>query len=145
MSKLAKLSLGNRALILLITLSALVFGVIAAGSAKRELMPSMELPMVMVCAQNHGASPQAVADEVTEPLEQAVKGVAGITSYNSTSSSGSAQVVAEFDYGDSTDDVVRDVQKAVDQAQASLPDDVDPTVQSFSMDDMPVVMLAAGA
>src|SRR5690606_39171270 len=56
-----------------------------------------------------------------------------------------AQVLAEFDYGDSTDDVVRDVQKAVDQAQASLPDDVDPTVQSFSMDDKPVVMLAAGA
>ncbi|GAA1083571.1 efflux RND transporter permease subunit [Nocardiopsis composta] len=145
MNRLAKISLGNRALILLITLSALVFGVIAAGSAKRELMPSMELPMVMVGAQYQGASPQVVEDEVTEPLEQAVKGVAGITSYNSTSSTGSAQVVAEFDYGDSTDDVVRDVQKAVDQAQASLPDDVDPTVQSFSMDDMPVVMLAAGA
>ncbi|WP_017595639.1 efflux RND transporter permease subunit [Nocardiopsis potens] len=145
MNRLAKISLGNRALILLITLSALVFGVIAAGSAKRELMPSMELPMVMVGAQYQGASPQVIEDEVTEPLEQAVKGVAGITSYSSTSSTGSAQVVAEFDYGDSTDDVVRDVQKAVDQAQAALPDDVDPTVQSFSMDDMPVVMLAAGA
>ncbi|MFW5419859.1 efflux RND transporter permease subunit [Nocardiopsis sp. CNT-189] len=145
MNRLAKISLGNRALILLITLSALVFGVIAAGSAKRELMPSMELPMVMVGAQYQGASPQVIEDEVTEPLEQAVKGVAGITSYNSTSSTGSAQVVAEFDYGDSTDDVVRDVQKAVDQAQAALPEDVDPTVQSFSLDDMPVVMLAAGA
>ena len=36
MSHLAKLSLGNRALILLITLSALIFGAISAGSMKRE-------------------------------------------------------------------------------------------------------------
>ncbi|GAB3476263.1 efflux RND transporter permease subunit [Nocardiopsis coralliicola] len=145
MNRLAKVSLGNRALILLITLSALVFGVIAAGSAKRELMPSMELPMVMVGAQYQGASPEVVEDEVTVPLEQAVKGVSGITSYTSTSANGSAQVVAEFDYGDSTDDVVREVQLAVDQARAMLPDDIEPTVQSFGLDDMPVVMLAAGA
>ncbi|MDA2810094.1 efflux RND transporter permease subunit [Nocardiopsis sp. RSe5-2] len=145
MNRLVTTSLGNRALILLVTLSAVVFGVLAAGSAKRELMPSMDLPMVMVGAQYQGASPEVVENEVTLPLEQAVKGVSGISSYTSTSSNGSAQVVAEFDYGDSTDDVVRDVQRAVDQVEGQLPDDVDPSVQSFGLDDMPVVMLAVGA
>ncbi|MDA8372056.1 MAG: efflux RND transporter permease subunit [Nocardiopsaceae bacterium] len=145
MNRLAKLSLGNRALILLITLATIVFGLIATTSAKRELMPSLELPMVMVSAQYQGASPQVVENEVAEPLEQAVKGVAGITTYTSTSSNGSAQIVAEFDYGDSTDDVVREVQQAVDQAAPMLPEDVDPSVMSFGIDDMPVVMLAAGA
>ncbi|MDA2803563.1 efflux RND transporter permease subunit [Nocardiopsis suaedae] len=145
MNRLVTTSLGNRALILLVTLSAVVFGVLAAGSAKRELMPSMDLPMVMVGAQYQGASPEVVENEVTLPLEQAVKGVSGVSSYNSTSSNGSAQVVAEFDYGDSTDDVVRDVQRAVDQVEGQLPDDVEPSVQSFGLDDMPVVMLAVGA
>ncbi|MBB6170585.1 HAE1 family hydrophobic/amphiphilic exporter-1 [Nocardiopsis mwathae] len=145
MNRLAKLSLGNRALILLITLSAMVFGAIATVSTKRELMPSMELPMVVVSAQYEGASPQVVENEVATPLEQAVKGVSGITKYTSTSSNGSAQVVAEFDYGDETQDVIRATQQAVDQAKPMLPDGVDPAVRSFSFDDFPVVMLAAGA
>ncbi|TQN30897.1 HAE1 family hydrophobic/amphiphilic exporter-1 [Haloactinospora alba] len=145
MKQLARLSLGNRALILLLTIAALVFGVLATTSTKRELMPSLELPMVMVNAEYRGADPEVVEDEVAEPLEQAVKGVSGVNSYTSTSSNGSAQVVAEFDYDDSTEDVVREVQQAVDQASPLLPDDVDPAVQSFGSDDMPVVMLAAGA
>ncbi|GAA3966072.1 efflux RND transporter permease subunit [Thermobifida alba] len=144
MSKLAKLSLGNRALILLITLSALVFGVISAGSMKRELMPSFDIPMAVVGAQYQGASPQVMETEVTEALEQAVKGVPGVTSYTSTSSTGSAQVIAEFDYGDSTDDVVRSLRQAVDQVEPLLPEDVDPYVMAFGMDDIPVVMLAVG-
>lgn len=145
MSRLAKMSLGNRALILLITLASILFGLIAAGSAKRELMPSLELPMAMVGAQYQGASPQVVENEITGPLEQAVKGVSGVTGYTSTSSTGSSSVMVEFDYGDSTDDVVRSLQQAVDQAAPMLPDDVDPYVQAFSIDDMPVVMLAVGS
>ncbi|MEY9210666.1 efflux RND transporter permease subunit [Thermobifida halotolerans] len=145
MSKLAKLSLGNRALILLITLSALVFGVIAAGSMKRELIPSFEVPMAVVGAQYQGASPQVVETEVTQPLEQAVKGVPGVIGYTATSSTGSVQIVAEFDYGDSTDDAVRALQQAVDQVEPMLPEDVDPYVMAFSVDDLPVIALAAGA
>lgn len=145
MKQLARISLGNRALILLLTVAALVFGVIATTSIKRELMPSLELPMVMVNAEYRGADPEVVEGEVAEPLEQAVKGVSGVNSYTSTSSNGSAQVVAEFDYDDSTEDVVREVQQAVDQASPLLPEDVEPSVQSFGSDDMPVVMLAAGA
>ncbi|EOR70576.1 integral membrane efflux protein [Thermobifida fusca TM51] len=144
MSHLAKLSLGNRALILLITLSALIFGAISAGSMKRELMPSFDVPMAVVGAQYQGASPQVVENDVTQVLEQAVKGVPGVTSYTSTSSTGTAQIIAEFDYGDSTDDVVRSLQKAVDQVEPFLPEDVDPYVMAFGMDDIPVVMLAVG-
>ncbi|KUP95834.1 efflux RND transporter permease subunit [Thermobifida cellulosilytica] len=144
MSKLARLSLGNRALILLITLSALVFGAITAGSMKRELMPSFDIPMAVVGAQYQGASPQVMETAVTEVLEQAVKGVPGVTGYTSTSSTGSAQVIAEFDYGDSTDDAVRAIQQAVDQVEPMLPEDVDPYVMAFGTDDIPVVMLAVG-
>ncbi|MGI5120762.1 efflux RND transporter permease subunit [Marinactinospora thermotolerans] len=145
MSRLAKMSLANRALILLITLASIVFGVIATGSAKRELMPSIELPMAVVGAQYQGASPQVVETEIVAPLEQAVKGVPGVSGYTSTAANGSGSVMVEFDYGDSTDDVVRDLQQAVDQIQPMLPEDVDPYVQAFGIDDLPVVMLAAGA
>ncbi|MBV2363254.1 efflux RND transporter permease subunit [Streptomonospora nanhaiensis] len=145
MNRLAQLSLGNRALILLITLAAAVFGTLATVNTERELMPTLDVPMVMVSAQYQGASPEVVETELAEPLEQAVQSVPGVVSYTSTSSTGSVQVTAEFDYGDSSDDVVRDVQQAVDQAEGLLPEDVDPSVTAFGTDDIPVVMLAAGA
>ena len=44
MFRLAQLSLGNRALIALITIFASVFGVITMSSLKQELIPSVEFP-----------------------------------------------------------------------------------------------------
>ena len=139
------MSLGNRALVLLITLAVLLFGVLAALSAKRELFPEMSLPMVMVSAQYQGATPQVVEGQVTEPLEQALQGVEGIDTITSTSSTGSSQIMAEFDYGRDQDALVRETQVAVDQLSGMLPEDVDTSVMAMSMDMMPVMLLAASS
>lgn len=137
------MSLGNRALILLITLAVLLFGVLAAVSSKRELFPEITLPMVMVSGQYNGATPQVVEGQVTEPLEQALQGVEGINTITSTSSTGSAQIMAEFDYGRDQDALVRETQVAVDQISGMLPDEVSTSVMSMSTDMMPVMLLAA--
>ncbi|WP_083903560.1 efflux RND transporter permease subunit [Nocardiopsis alkaliphila] len=139
------MSLGNRALVLLITLAVLLFGVISALSAKRELFPEMSLPMVMVSAQYQGATPQVVEGQVTEPLEQALQGVEGVDTITSTSSTGSAQIMAEFDYGRDQDALVRETQVAVDQIAGMLPEDADTSVMAMSMDMMPVMLLAASS
>src|SRR5699024_12609559 len=83
-NRLSTMSLGNRALVLLITLAVLFFGAFAAASAKRELFPEMDLPMVMVSAGYNGATPQVVEGQVTEPLEQAVQGAEGVHNANPT-------------------------------------------------------------
>lgn len=139
------MSLGNRALVLLITLAVLLFGVLAAMSSKRELFPEMSLPMVMVSAQYQGATPQVVEGQVTEPLEQALQGVEGVDTITSTSTTGSAQIMAEFDYGRDQDALVRETQVAVDQISGMLPDDASTSVMALSMDMMPVMMLAASS
>ncbi|WP_199776620.1 efflux RND transporter permease subunit [Nocardiopsis sp. SBT366] len=139
------MSLGNRALVLLITLAVLLFGVLAAMSSKRELFPEMSLPMVMVSAQYQGATPQVVEGQVTEPLEQALQGVEGVDTITSTSTTGSAQIMAEFDYGRDQDALVRETQVAVDQISGLLPDDASTSVMALSMDMMPVMMLAASS
>ena len=145
MVRLAQLSLRNRALILLLTLTALVFGSVAAATTERELLPPLDVPMVMVTAEYPGATPEVVEDEVTAPLEEAVRGVSGVTDYTATASTGTGMVMAEFDYDDGTEEVVRSVQLGVDQAAPGLPEDVEPHVMSFGTDDVPVVMLAVSA
>ncbi|WP_225842259.1 efflux RND transporter permease subunit [Streptomyces albus] len=145
MSWLSRLSLVQRGLIGLMALVAVVFGAIAVPQLKQQLLPSIDLPMVSVIAPYQGASPDVVEKQVVEPLEETIQGVDGVTGVNSTASEGSAVVMAQFDYGDGSEQTVADVEQAVNRARAKLPDGVDPQIVSGGTDDIPTVVLAASA
>ncbi|NXY93986.1 efflux RND transporter permease subunit [Streptomyces sp. BR123] len=143
MSWLSRFSLAQRALIGLVSITALLFGAIAIPQLKQQLLPSIELPMVSVLAPYQGASPDVVEKQVIEPIEANLKGVDGITGITSTASEGNALIMATFDYGDSsTKQLVADVQQAVNRARVRLPAEVDPQVIAGSTDDIPTVVLA---
>ncbi|MBT2487136.1 efflux RND transporter permease subunit [Streptomyces sp. ISL-96] len=142
MSWLSRFSLAQRALIGLMSIIAIVFGAIAIPQLKQQLLPTMEFPMVSVLAPYQGASPDVVEKQVVEPLESTIKAVDGITGVTSTASEGNAVIMAQFDYGNDTKQLVADVQQAVNRSRAQLPDDVDPQVVAGSTDDIPTVLLA---
>ncbi|MEW1762538.1 efflux RND transporter permease subunit, partial [Streptomyces cyaneofuscatus] len=137
-----RFSLAQRALIGLMSIVALVFGAIAIPQLKQQLLPTIELPMVSVLAPYQGASPDVVEKQVVEPIEDSLEAVDGISGVTSTASEGNAVIMASFDYGPDTQQLVADVQQAVNRARAQLPDDVDPQVISGSTDDIPTVVLA---
>ncbi|WP_055567446.1 efflux RND transporter permease subunit [Streptomyces atriruber] len=142
MSWLSRFSLAQRALIGLMSIIAIVFGAIAIPQLKQQLLPSIELPMVSVLAPYQGASPDVVEKQVVEPLENTIDAVDGITGITSTASEGNAVIMAQFDYGSGSKQLVADVQQAVNRARAELPDDVDPQVVAGSTDDIPTVVLS---
>ncbi|NEA88641.1 efflux RND transporter permease subunit [Streptomyces sp. SID7958] len=142
MSWLSRFSLAQRALIGLMSIIALVFGAIAIPQLKQQLLPTIELPMVSVLAPYQGASPEVVEKQVVEPLEDSIEAVDGISGVTSTASEGNAVIMASFDYGNDTKQLVADVQQAVNRARAVLPDTVDPQVVAGSTDDIPTVVLA---
>ncbi|MET9828664.1 efflux RND transporter permease subunit [Streptomyces sp. NPDC006385] len=142
MSWLSRFSLAQRALIGLVSIIALVFGAIAIPQLKQQLLPSIELPMVSVLAPYQGASPDVVEKQVVEPIEDSLEAVDGITGVTSTAGDGNAVIMASFDYGPGTQQLVADVQQAVNRARAQLPDEVDPQVIAGSTDDIPTVVLA---
>ncbi|WP_030616556.1 efflux RND transporter permease subunit [Streptomyces sclerotialus] len=142
MFRLSRLSLAQRGLIALMSIVAIVFGAIAIPQLKQQLLPSIDMPMVSVVAPYQGASPDVVEKQVVEPLEDGIQAVDGITGVTSTASEGSAVVMAEFDYGNDSQQLVADVQQAVNRARAKLPEDVDPQVVSGGTDDLPTVVLA---
>ncbi len=72
MSKLAVLSLRNRALIALVTIVAAVFGGLALTSLKQELIPSIEFPQLSIVTTYPGASPEVVENDVSTPVETAI-------------------------------------------------------------------------
>ncbi|MEU3848100.1 efflux RND transporter permease subunit [Streptomyces sp. NPDC029554] len=142
MSWLSRFSLAQRALIGLMSIIALVFGAIAIPQLKQQLLPTIELPMVSVLAPYQGASPDVVEKQVVEPIEDSLEAVDGISGVTSTASEGNAVIMASFDYGNDTKQLVADVQQAVNRARVLLPDDVDPQVVAGSTDDIPTVVLA---
>ncbi|MEV0095761.1 efflux RND transporter permease subunit [Streptomyces sp. NPDC050738] len=145
MSWLAKFSLAQRALIGLISIVAVVFGAIAIPQLKQQLLPTIEFPMVSVIAPYQGASPDVVEKQVVEPLENTIKAVDGVKGVTSTASEGNAVIMAQFDYGNGTKQLVADVQQAVNRARAQIPTEVDPQIVAGSTDDIPTVVLAVSS
>ncbi|MGF0117857.1 efflux RND transporter permease subunit [Promicromonospora sp. Marseille-Q5078] len=143
MFRLARLSLANRAVVALATIAIFVFGAMSLGSLKQELIPSLELPAGAVVATYPGASPEVVEQRVTEPLEAAAQSVEGIESVGSTASTGSSVTTVQFEYGTDMDAATQRLQTAVTRIQSQLPEDVEPQVVTGSLDDLPVIQLAA--
>ncbi|NLT29617.1 MAG: efflux RND transporter permease subunit, partial [Propionibacterium sp.] len=132
----------NRALIALITVFVMIFGVITARSLKQELIPSISIPVAVVFVSYPGASPAVVEERVTVPVEQAVGSLQGLESTSSTSSTGSAMVMVEMAYGTNMSVAQQDVKAAVDRIEGFLPEDADVQVFTGSVDDLPVLQVA---
>ncbi|MCU1634550.1 MAG: heavy metal efflux pump, cobalt-zinc-cadmium, partial [Micrococcaceae bacterium] len=145
MFRLAQLSLGNRALIALITIFASVFGVITLGSLKQELIPSLEFPRITVLSAVPGASPEYLDQQVSEPLEAALSGVEGLESSSSTSRTGVSTVNLVFVYGTNLDRARAQVDRAISTVRPTLPDDVEPQALAGSISDLPIVFMAVSS
>ncbi|MDJ0316308.1 efflux RND transporter permease subunit [Arthrobacter antibioticus] len=145
MFNLAKMSLGNRALIALITIFAMVFGVITLGSLKQELIPSIEFPQITVVSAMPGASPAVVDKQVSEPLEAALNAVEGLESSTSTSRSGVSTINLAFTYGTNLDRARNQIDRAISNVTQRLPEGVQPQPIAGSIADFPIVFLAVSS
>ncbi|RAM35269.1 efflux RND transporter permease subunit [Arthrobacter globiformis] len=145
MFRLAQLSLGNRALIALITIFASVFGVITMSSLKQELIPPVEFPRITVITSMPGASPEVVDKQVSRPLETALNGVEGLESTSATSRNGVSQISLVFTYGSNLDRARNQIDRAISNAKRTLPDDVQPQAIAGSISDFPIVFLAVSS
>ncbi|MBX0299496.1 efflux RND transporter permease subunit [Cryobacterium sp. 1639] len=136
---LSVLSMKNRALIALITVVAAIFGSLALTSLKQELIPSLQLPTLLISTSYPGASPEVVNDDVSTPIETAIQGIEGLESTSTTSSTNSSLVNATFTYGTDLVKAESKVSQAVNRIKTALPADLDPQVISGSIDDFPVL------
>jgi HAE1 family hydrophobic/amphiphilic exporter-1 len=141
-SKLAVLSLKNRALIALITIVAAVFGGLALTSLKQELIPSIEFPQLAILTTYPGASPEVVNNDVSIPIEAAIQAIPGLESTTATSTTNASIIQASFTYGTDLATAEQKITQAINRISAQLPEDIDPLVFSASIDDFPVIQLA---
>jgi hypothetical protein len=97
-SFLSRVSLANRKLVALVTAIVVAFGVYATLSLRQQLLPDLSFPAVTVVATYPGAAPEVVDQQVTIPIENAVKNLGDVESTTSTSQQGSATVLLSFGF-----------------------------------------------
>lgn len=139
---LTVLSLRNRALIALVTVVAAFFGFIGMSSLKQELMPSVEFPAIAVITSYPGASPDVVNNDVSGPVETALRGVPKLESTQATSNTGMSVVLAQFTYGVDIAATEQKVERAVSRISKMLPETADTQVVAGSIDDLPIIQIA---
>ena len=127
----------------LVVLCLIVFGLQSVLSAKMELMPTMDMPMLIIATIYPGASPEDVNDLVTTEIEETIGSLSGVDTIQSMSMENMSMVVIQYDYGKDIDEAYDDLKKKMDVLESQLPDDCEsPMVVELNLDDMASVYLS---
>ena len=140
MTWLTRAAVDRRSVTILLAVGLFIFGVIAWGSLKQELLPDVSFPVATVIAPFPGASAEDVADQVVAPIERAVQSVSGIDQVRSTSANSIGFITAQFEYGTDVDEATAAMEEAI--AALALPEGVDPAVSALNLNASPVVIAA---
>lgn len=122
--------------------------IIVLGVASLMRLPIRELPdvdaaVVSVTTSYTGAAPEIVDSDITETIEGAIAGIAGIKTIASYSRRGRGRTVIEFEPGRDIDEAANDVRDAVARVRGDLPDGVnEPRVTKNDSDSDPVMRIA---
>ena len=142
--RLTRASLRFKWITLGLALLALVAGVLALTQLKQELIPAMDFPANIVLALNQGAKAEAIRDEVTIPIENAVQGIEGVVSVQSTTSDGVAFVMIMNEFGLDQEAFRTKVGDAIEGL--TYPAGMEtPDLLTFGMNDLPLVYASVSA
>ncbi len=89
----------HRRSILFVVLVLAVAGATLSFKIPVSLFPTVDFPRVVVSLDAGDRAAELMELEVTRPVEEALRAVPGVKSVRSTSSRGSAEIFADFDWG----------------------------------------------
>ncbi|MBK7572336.1 MAG: efflux RND transporter permease subunit [Bacteroidia bacterium] len=122
---LSSLSLKRPVMAMVFSIIIVLFGLIGFDSLGVREYPSIDPPIITVRTAYTGASSQVIESQITEPIEKAINGIAGIKSISSASNQGSSSITVEFNLEVDLEAAANDVRDKVSQAVRQLPQDID--------------------
>ncbi len=128
LNKMIHWSLANRALIIGLSLILMVMGLRTATQLPVEVLPDLSKPTVIILTESAGLSPEEVETRVTQPIESALMGVAGLTRLRTNSDVSLSLVYAEFGWDTDIYKARTMVQERLQGVGGQLPDGVQPFI-----------------
>src|SRR5436305_1197182 len=96
-------------------------GMFAATQVQQDLLPDISIPAVIVITPDPGASPEIVDTQVTVPMVNALEGVSGVDTVQSSSSQGASLAIVLFKDGTDLKSAQQDVNTAITRVRSFLP------------------------
>lgn len=124
---------------LMAILVVVIFGIVSLSRLPIDLLPSIEIPVVVVATNYQGVGPQEMENLITRPLESSIATVGNIEKIMSTSSEGQSLVIAQFTFGTDMNFASLEMREKIDLIKRLLPDDasepmvlkIDPNAQAI--------------
>ncbi|MGZ5084213.1 MAG: efflux RND transporter permease subunit, partial [Usitatibacter sp.] len=131
----------------MVMVALLVLGVFSYNRLRVERMPEINFPVVFVSVEYPGASPEAVENDITKPIEEVVNTVNGVRLIRSNSWEGRSETAIEFRLDANIERGVQDVRDKIALIRPGFPREVkDPLVLRGDFDNaQPVVSLAVSS
>ena len=131
----------RRVTIAMMTVTLVLFGLIALGSLKVNLLPDLSYPTLTVRTDYPGAAPAEVETLISQPAEEALGVVKGLRKLKSVSRTGQSDVVLEFAWGTDMDQASLDVRDKMESLQFPLEAKA-PVLLRFNPSTQPIMRLA---
>ena len=122
---LSSISIKRPVLAIVMSITIVLFGIIGYSFLGVREYPSVDPPIITVRTGYIGANAEVIESQITEPLEKAINGIAGIRSISSSSNLGSSIITVEFNLSTDLEAAANDVRDKVSQAVRQLPKDID--------------------
>lgn len=126
LNKMIHWSLANRAVIIGLSLILMVMGMKTATELPVEVLPDLTKPTVIILTESPGLAPEEVEMRITQPMESALMGVAGLTRLRSNSDVSLSLVYAEFGWDTDIYKARMLVQERLQGVREQLPPGVQP-------------------
>ncbi|MDR6123263.1 HAE1 family hydrophobic/amphiphilic exporter-1 [Bacillus sp. SLBN-46] len=141
MKKIIQFSLKNKFAVWLLTIIVTVAGLYSGMNMKLETIPNINTPLVTVLTVYPGATPEQVAEKVTEPIESRVKNLDGVSVVSSSSFQNASSIQIEYNFD-------KDMEKAQNEVKEALNDFIlpdgaqEPKVSRLSFSAFPIMSLS---
>ena len=122
------------------------FGVFSLINISIDRFPKFDANVILVMSSYPGASAEDIENNLSKLLENSLNGVSDLKNITSKSKENISIVTLEFNEGVDIDVATNDVRDKLDAVNSQLPDGASmPMIFKFSLDEMPIMIMAATA
>ncbi|MBC9911086.1 efflux RND transporter permease subunit [Chitinophaga varians] len=144
--KITEVSIKRPTIVVVVFTILTLLGVMSYKSLNYELLPKFSSPIVTIATVYPGASPNEVESTITKKIEDAIASMEKIKKITSKSSESLSVITVELNNDANVDIALQDAQRKVNAILADLPGDAKPpSLNKFSLDDLPIMTLSATA
>ncbi len=142
--KIADISIRRPSLVIVIFTALTLFGLISYSSLNYELIPKFTPGVISITTVYPGAAPGEVENTVTKKIEDAISSMEKVKKVDAISFESVSLVTITLTDKANVDLSLNDAQRKINAIISDLPDDVkEPSLNKFSLDDLPIMTIAA--